>query len=46
MERSGTTLLEVLRTRLANDPVTERAVLRTELGKINRIRLTRLLEDS
>jgi 2-oxo-4-hydroxy-4-carboxy-5-ureidoimidazoline decarboxylase len=44
--RPAAELLDVLRARLANDPATERAVLRTELGKINRIRLTRLLEDS
>lgn len=44
--RPAEELLDVLRSRLTNDPTTERAVVRTELGKINRIRLTRLLEDS
>jgi 2-oxo-4-hydroxy-4-carboxy-5-ureidoimidazoline decarboxylase len=44
--RPAAELLAVLRARLDNDPATERAVLRAELGKINRIRLTRLLEDS
>ncbi|MEV0298044.1 2-oxo-4-hydroxy-4-carboxy-5-ureidoimidazoline decarboxylase [Nocardia sp. NPDC050710] len=41
--RSGAELLDLLRTRLGNDPETERRVMRTELGKINRIRLRRLL---
>jgi 2-oxo-4-hydroxy-4-carboxy-5-ureidoimidazoline decarboxylase len=44
--RPAAELLAVLRSRLDNDPATERAVLRTELGGINRIRLARLLEDS
>jgi 2-oxo-4-hydroxy-4-carboxy-5-ureidoimidazoline decarboxylase len=44
--RPAAELLAVLRARLDNDPTTERAVLRTELGKINRIRLRRLLEDA
>jgi 2-oxo-4-hydroxy-4-carboxy-5-ureidoimidazoline decarboxylase len=44
--RPAAELLAVLRSRLGNDPTTERAVLRTELGKINRIRLRRLLEGS
>lgn len=43
--RSGVELLEVLRRRLRNDPVTERSVLRTELAAINRIRLRRLVEE-
>jgi len=43
--RSGDELLEVLRHRLANDPQAERQVAREELGKINRLRLTRLLEE-
>lgn len=41
--RSGAELLAVLRRRLANDPVTERGVLRAELGRINRIRLGRMV---
>jgi 2-oxo-4-hydroxy-4-carboxy-5-ureidoimidazoline decarboxylase len=39
--RGAAELLEVLRTRLGNDPVTERAVLRRELAAINRIRIGR-----
>ncbi|MEU2255576.1 2-oxo-4-hydroxy-4-carboxy-5-ureidoimidazoline decarboxylase [Nocardia xishanensis] len=42
--RSGAELLDLLTTRLHNDPSTERAVMRTELAKINRIRLRRMLE--
>lgn len=42
--RSGAELLAVLRRRLANDPVTERRVLRAELGRINRIRLARMVQ--
>jgi 2-oxo-4-hydroxy-4-carboxy-5-ureidoimidazoline decarboxylase len=38
-------LLAVLQQRLHNDPETERRVLRAELGKINRIRLGRLVEE-
>jgi 2-oxo-4-hydroxy-4-carboxy-5-ureidoimidazoline decarboxylase len=41
--RSGEELLAVLRERLYNDPVTERATVRAELRKINRIRLGRLI---
>jgi 2-oxo-4-hydroxy-4-carboxy-5-ureidoimidazoline decarboxylase len=41
--RSGQALLRVLRERLGNDVATERAVLRDELAKINRIRLGRLV---
>jgi 2-oxo-4-hydroxy-4-carboxy-5-ureidoimidazoline decarboxylase len=41
--RSGEELLAVLRQRLRNDPVTERAAVRAELRKINRIRLGRLI---
>lgn len=41
--RSGQELLGVLRERLGNDAATERAVLRDELAKINRIRLVRLV---
>lgn len=42
--RPAAELLDVLRSRLHNDPATERAVLRGELAKINRIRLGRMLE--
>jgi 2-oxo-4-hydroxy-4-carboxy-5-ureidoimidazoline decarboxylase len=41
--RSGEELLRVLRERLGNDPPTERANARAELGKINRLRLSRLI---
>jgi 2-oxo-4-hydroxy-4-carboxy-5-ureidoimidazoline decarboxylase len=41
--RSAEELLAVLRQRLRNDPVTERATVRAELRKINRIRLGRLI---
>lgn len=41
--RSGEDLLAVLRSRLGNDPGTERAVVRDEVGRINRLRLERLV---
>ncbi|MGW0245854.1 2-oxo-4-hydroxy-4-carboxy-5-ureidoimidazoline decarboxylase [Nocardia goodfellowii] len=41
--KSGPELLDILTARLGNDPATERQVMRTELAKINRIRLARLL---
>ncbi len=43
--RSAAELLGLLRQRLRNDPVTEGAVMRAELGKINRLRLERLVSD-
>ena len=39
--RPADELLAVLRRRLGNDPATERAVVRDELGRINRLRLAR-----
>jgi 2-oxo-4-hydroxy-4-carboxy-5-ureidoimidazoline decarboxylase len=42
--RSAAELLSLLRERLRNDRETEWDVVRSELGKINRIRLRRLLE--
>ena len=42
--RNAADLLALLRERLGNDPGTEWGVVRRELGKINRIRLARLLE--
>ncbi|GAA2059419.1 2-oxo-4-hydroxy-4-carboxy-5-ureidoimidazoline decarboxylase [Williamsia deligens] len=39
-------LLRILRQRLHNDPDTERRVLRLELAKINRTRLTRMLSPA
>lgn len=44
--RDGAELLAVLRSRLANDPSTERQIMRTELAKINRLRLARLVASS
>lgn len=41
--RSGPELLAVLQDRLGNDPESERRVMRTELAKINRLRLAGLL---
>ncbi|WP_040799075.1 2-oxo-4-hydroxy-4-carboxy-5-ureidoimidazoline decarboxylase, partial [Nocardia higoensis] len=43
--RGAAELLGVLRSRLGNDPVTEREVVRVELAKINRVRLGRLLDE-
>jgi 2-oxo-4-hydroxy-4-carboxy-5-ureidoimidazoline decarboxylase len=42
--RSATELLAILRARLANDPETERQVMRGELIKINDLRLAQLIE--
>lgn len=41
--RSADELLAILRGRLGNDSATERQVMRAELGKINRIRLDRMI---
>lgn len=41
--RSADELLAILTERLDNDPETERRVMRSELAKINRLRLQRLL---
>lgn len=41
--RTADEMLALLRRRLGNDPATERAVVRDELAKINRIRLKNLL---
>ncbi|MBF6163881.1 2-oxo-4-hydroxy-4-carboxy-5-ureidoimidazoline decarboxylase [Streptomyces gardneri] len=43
--KSAEELLALLNARLRNDPETERRVVRTELGKINRIRLHAMLAD-
>lgn len=43
--RGAAELLDVCRSRLDNDPVTERAVVLSELAKINRLRLERLLAE-
>ncbi|MFH8366773.1 2-oxo-4-hydroxy-4-carboxy-5-ureidoimidazoline decarboxylase [Streptomyces sp. NPDC018031] len=42
--RTGDQMLAALKERIGNDTDTEREIVRTELGKINRIRLTRLVE--
>jgi len=42
---TGAQMLAALKERLGNDADTEREIVRTELGKINRIRLTRLAQD-
>ncbi|WP_432501090.1 2-oxo-4-hydroxy-4-carboxy-5-ureidoimidazoline decarboxylase [Kineococcus arenarius] len=44
--RSAEELLTVLRSRLGNDPATERAVLRRELAAITRLRLQRAVADA
>lgn len=44
--RSAEELLAILTDRLHNDPETERRVMRSELAKINRLRLERLLSES
>jgi 2-oxo-4-hydroxy-4-carboxy-5-ureidoimidazoline decarboxylase len=44
--RSGAELLAVLRDRLGNDPAAEWRVVRTELAKINQLRLGALLDPA
>ena len=44
--RSGQELLEILLSRLGNDPETELGIARSELAAINRGRLTRLLSPA
>jgi 2-oxo-4-hydroxy-4-carboxy-5-ureidoimidazoline decarboxylase len=43
--RTAETMLAALRDRFGNDEDRERGIVRTELGKINAIRLNRLLGD-
>ncbi|HET9123361.1 MAG TPA: 2-oxo-4-hydroxy-4-carboxy-5-ureidoimidazoline decarboxylase [Solirubrobacteraceae bacterium] len=43
--RDAAELLEVCRSRLRNDPATERGVVLDELARINRLRLSRLLQE-
>ncbi|MFF8289996.1 2-oxo-4-hydroxy-4-carboxy-5-ureidoimidazoline decarboxylase [Streptomyces sp. NPDC016309] len=43
--RTGEQMRDAVRTRIGNSPEREREIVRTELGKINRIRLTRLVEE-
>ena len=43
---TGAEIRAALRERIGNDTPTEREIVRTELGKINRIRLSRLAETA
>jgi 2-oxo-4-hydroxy-4-carboxy-5-ureidoimidazoline decarboxylase len=43
--RTGDQMLAALKERITNDADTEREIVRAELGKINRIRLSRLVEE-
>ncbi len=43
--RTAEEMRDAVRERLGNPPEKEREIVRTELGKINRIRLTRLVEE-
>ena len=43
--RTGEQMRDALRDRLGNAPEREREIVRTELGKINRIRLARIVEE-
>ncbi|QIQ01957.1 2-oxo-4-hydroxy-4-carboxy-5-ureidoimidazoline decarboxylase [Streptomyces liangshanensis] len=42
---TGERMRDALRTRIGHTPAEEREIVRTELGKINRIRLTRLVHE-
>ncbi|MBY8865507.1 MULTISPECIES: 2-oxo-4-hydroxy-4-carboxy-5-ureidoimidazoline decarboxylase [Streptomyces] len=44
--RTGEQMRDAVKERIGNSPEQEREIVRTELGKINRIRLGRLLEDA
>jgi 2-oxo-4-hydroxy-4-carboxy-5-ureidoimidazoline decarboxylase len=43
--RTGEQMRDAVRERISNSPEQEREIVRTELGKINRIRLTRLVAE-
>ncbi|MFE4695207.1 2-oxo-4-hydroxy-4-carboxy-5-ureidoimidazoline decarboxylase [Streptomyces sp. NPDC056749] len=43
---TGEQMRDAVKARIGNSPEQEREIVRTELGKINRIRLTRLVQDS
>lgn len=43
--RTGEQMRDAVRERIGNLPEREREIVRTELGKINRIRLARLVEE-
>jgi 2-oxo-4-hydroxy-4-carboxy-5-ureidoimidazoline decarboxylase len=42
---TGEQMRDAMKARIGNTPEQERAIVRTELGKINRIRLNRLVEE-
>ncbi|WP_455358213.1 2-oxo-4-hydroxy-4-carboxy-5-ureidoimidazoline decarboxylase [Streptomyces sp. SYSU K21746] len=42
---TGEQMRDAMKARIGNAPEQERDIVRTELGKINRIRLTRLMEE-
>jgi len=43
--RTGEQIRDAVKERIGNSPQQEREIVRTELGKINRIRLARLVEE-
>ncbi|MFE3519664.1 2-oxo-4-hydroxy-4-carboxy-5-ureidoimidazoline decarboxylase [Streptomyces sp. NPDC059166] len=43
---TGEQMRDAVKARIGNSPEQEREIVRTELGKINRIRLTRLAQDA
>lgn len=43
--RSGEEMRDAVKERIGNAPEQEREIVRTELGKINRIRLARIVEE-
>ncbi|UXY30776.1 2-oxo-4-hydroxy-4-carboxy-5-ureidoimidazoline decarboxylase [Streptomyces sp. HUAS TT20] len=43
--RTGEQMRDALKERIGNSPEREREIVRTELGKINRIRLARIAEE-
>jgi 2-oxo-4-hydroxy-4-carboxy-5-ureidoimidazoline decarboxylase len=43
--RTGEQMRDAVQERIGNSPEREREIVRTELGKINRIRLARLVEE-
>jgi 2-oxo-4-hydroxy-4-carboxy-5-ureidoimidazoline decarboxylase len=43
--RTGEQMRDAVRERIGNAPERDREIVRTELGKINRIRLARIVEE-
>ncbi|MFD4691794.1 2-oxo-4-hydroxy-4-carboxy-5-ureidoimidazoline decarboxylase [Streptomyces sp. NPDC058463] len=43
---TGEQMRDAVKSRIGNSPEQEREIVRTELGKINRIRLTRLVQET